>query len=51
MQPLDDINPALENLPSVLSPLEFIGVMTVAFIVAMAFQWIISDDDDYRKYY
>jgi len=43
MQPLDDINPALENLPSVLSPLEFVGAMTIAFIVAMAFQWIMSE--------
>ena len=43
MQPLEDFDPALENLPSVLSPLEFIGVMAVAFIVAMAFQYIISE--------
>ena len=43
MQPLDDFNPALENLPSTLSPLEFIGVMVVAFVIAMAFQWIMSE--------
>ena len=43
MQPLEDFNPALENLPSALSPLEFIGAMTIAFIVAMVFQWIMSE--------
>ena len=42
MQPLDDINPALENLPSALSPLEFIGAMAIAFIVAMVFQYIMD---------
>ena len=49
MQPLDDINPALENLPSALSPLEFIGAMTIAFIVAMVFQYIMSSDKDFNR--
>ena len=43
MQPLDDFDPAIYDYPSALTPLEFIGVMAIAFIVAMAFQWIISE--------
>jgi hypothetical protein len=43
MQPLDDFNPEILDYPSSLTTLEFVGVMTIAFIVAMVFQYIISE--------
>ena len=51
MQPLDDFNPEMYNYGPAMSPLELIGAMTICLIVGVLFQWIISDDDDYRKYY
>ena len=43
MYPLDDINPEIYNYPSGATLLEFIGAMIVAFVVAMMFQYIISE--------
>ena len=43
MQPLDDFDPAIYDYPSALTPLEFIGVMTIAFIVGVAFQYIMDN--------
>ena len=43
MQPLDDFNPEMYDYPPAATPLEFIGAMTIAFIVAMVFQYIMSD--------
>ena len=43
MQPLDDFNPDIYDYPPGLTPLEFIGAMTIAFIVAMVFQWIMNE--------
>ena len=43
MQPLDDFNPDMYNYPSSITSLEFIGAMTIAFIVAVVFQWIMSE--------
>ena len=43
MQPLDDFNPDIYDYPPGLTPLEFIGAMTIAFIVAMAFQYIMDN--------
>ena len=51
MQPLDDINPDILNYGPGMGALELIGAITVCIIVGVLFQWIISDDDDYRKYY
>ena len=43
MKPLDDFNPDIYDYPPGLTLLEFIGAMTIAFIVAMAFQWIMNN--------
>ena len=42
MQPLDDFNPDIYNYPPSATLLEFIGAMTIAFIIAITFQWIMS---------
>ena len=51
MQQLDDINPDILNYGTEMGALELLGAVTVCIIVGVLFQWIISDDDDYRKYY
>ena len=43
MQPLDDINPEILDYPSSLTTLEFIGVMAIAFIVGIVFQYIMNN--------
>ena len=43
MQPLDDFNPEIYNYPPGATPLEFVGAMIIAFMVAMVFQYIMSN--------
>jgi hypothetical protein len=43
MQPLDDFNPEMYDYPPAATPLEFIGAMAIAFIVAMVFQYIMDN--------
>ena len=43
MQPLDDFNPEIYNYPPGVTPLEFKGAMAIAFIIAVAFQYIMDN--------
>jgi hypothetical protein len=43
MQPLDDFNPEIYDYPPTATPLEFIGAMAIAFIIAMVFQYIMDN--------
>ena len=43
MQPLDDFNPEMYDYPPAATPLEFIGAMAIAFVVAMVFQYIMDN--------
>ena len=42
MQPLDDFNPEIYNYPPALTMLEFVGVIAIVFIVALACMYIME---------